>query len=913
MVELGYLKIIDRDSIVEARKKARKVALRLRCSEFRATRIETVISEICRLSYSEGTCLNAEVDIREIGGQQGLHIKFSGITQRVNLLFATQFFDRFTVNNTDDGSIIIEAFLYFKDFNPLLEEGIVDEVREILALPSRSELMREITQNNIELELQAKQLQMARIIAEEAAKAKADFLANMSHEIRTPMNAIMGMAYLAQKTELTPKQRDYIEKIYKSSQHLLGIINDILDFSKIEAGKLDVEVTDFKLQDVLENLANLIGEKCLAKGLELIFDVDPSLPNHLCGDPLRLGQILINYANNALKFTQRGEIIVRIRKMKQTRKFCFVKFEVQDTGIGMKPEQVGGLFQSFQQADTSTTRKYGGTGLGLAISKNLATLMGGKVGVITEYGKGSTFWFTVKLAIGQAEEENLLCSMDLINRRMLVVDDNLQARQVLRAMLHAMSCRVDEAESGDAALQMIQKANNTIDPYEVVYMDMQMPGINGIETVKRSNALKIKYKPRYIMVTGHGREEIFKESEDVGIEMVLLKPVNNSVLFDATIRILGGNIPDFIKNVDNSNKTHYNENLALISGASVLLVEDNELNQQVAVELLREINLNVDVAENGAIAVQKINESRYDLIFMDMQMPVMDGLEATRLIRGNEEFAKIPIVAMTANAMNGDRDKCLKVGMDDHLAKPLNPEELFTMLIKWIVPTNSHKDVSERQGGTPKTLPVVENELNMSIEGLNTTLGLKRAMNKQKLYISLLQKYVSGQKGVFDDLQGALIAGDWETAERLVHTLKGVSGTIGAVMLQERAEELESAIRQRVSSNVLAPLIEITSKLLATTIEQLILVLPAADEVIPKGPSSTTEEIVEMLIKLKPYLETRKPKKCEEILVEYRKLVWPEELKREGTDVERLTSKYKFKEAIIVVETIMNKLKGIRR
>jgi PAS domain S-box-containing protein len=695
----------------------------------------------------------------------------------------------------------------FYDRNRKLQ-GVFAAARDIT---ERKVLDRILQEKNVELE-------SARAVAEKANIAKSDFLSNMSHEIRTPMNAIIGMSYLALKTEMTPRQRDHIKKIKGAGQHLLSIINDILDLSKIEAGKLTVEITEFELEKVLDNVANLIAEKTTAKGLELVFDVDENVPLNLIGDPLRLGQILINYSNNAVKFTEKGEIDIVIRIKEQTDKDVVLHCAVRDTGIGLSQEQMGRLFQSFAQADTSTTRKFGGTGLGLVISKRLAELMGGEVGVESEPGKGSTFWFTARLGKGVGQHRKMALSSDLQGKRVLVVDDNENARLVLGNLLGSMSFKVDHAASGKEAIGAVDKAEAQGTPYDIVFLDWQMPEMDGIETAKQLRELPLNTMPHMAMVTAYGREEVIRGAEDVGIEDVLIKPVSASVLFESVVRILGDSMDE--GRIAGDAQTDTVAQLASIKGARILLVEDNELNQEVATELLRDVGFVVELAANGQIALDKIRSAQYDIVLMDMQMPVMDGITSTQEIRKDARFRDLPIVAMTANAMQGDRERCIAAGMNDHVAKPIEPEDLWKALLKWIKPRNP------AAAAKVITREAQDTRLPSAIEGLNIADGLRRVLGKKPLYLWMLRKFIAGQKAVTAEIRNALQVEDWTTAERLAHTLKGVAGNIGATSLPHMAEKVETAIRERQPRKAIDARLEELGKPLATLIAQLEQQLP---------------------------------------------------------------------------------------
>ncbi len=644
------------------------------------------------------------------------------------------------------------------------------------------------------------QLRHAKRLAENAANAKSEFLANMSHEIRTPMNAIIGLVRLCLGTELSAAQRDYLEKVYQSSNLLLKVINDILDFSKIEAGKLSLESAPFYLDDVLDNLSDMISLSAHEKGIEVLFDLAPDTPSQLKGDALRFGQILLNLAANAVKFTKKGEVVVQIRPARKTTEKVTLEVSVIDTGIGMRQEQIAGLFKSFTQADASTTRRFGGTGLGLVISRKLIRQMGGDIEVRSRPGQGSCFSFQVDFEMPRDSEAILDVNLplDLAGLKVLVVDDVASARKMFETTLSAFSFRVTCVASGEAAIRELAAAPAD-DPYHLVLMDHMMPGMNGIETARRIQKLsKISDIATIIMITAHGRDRVIEEARQAGIKSYLNKPVAPSTLFDTIVNVVGSTSG---RQKRGKPRDQWEiKTVEKLRGARILLVEDNKINQRVARELLRQGGMRVRTAENGREAVHLVATERFDAVLMDINMPEIDGYQATRIIRKKISDRQLPIIAMTANALTGDREKCLEAGMNDHVAKPVEAEKLFETLEKWIFVLNTGATSREtgqlafdpRQSLPPET---PGGSIFGHITGIDLETGLERTGGNPEFFMSLLKEFVEDHAADDQKIDQAFVRDDMQTAYRMVHTLKGVAGGIGAQALYESAGLLEFAIK----------------------------------------------------------------------------------------------------------------------
>lgn len=659
----------------------------------------------------------------------------------------------------------------------------------------------ELATRNRELQNTQSELEQARLAAEEAARAKSDFLANMSHEIRTPMNGIMGLTRLLGKQALTPLQADYVKKIMGTSEHLLRLINDILDLSKIESGKFSIESVPFSLDEVIQGLGSMVANRLQNKGLELLCRTSPALPRQLCGDPHRLGQLLLNYLDNAIKFTEHGEVEIRVLPVDKAglgADQLQVRFEVRDTGIGLSEEQATRLFQKFNQADSSTTRKYGGTGLGLALNKHLAEMMGGEVGLHSTLDQGSVFWFTARLGRVTKEVPTGAPLIDLRGARILVVDDNENARRVMLDLLRELDVQAQAEPSAASGIAALKQATAQGQPYDLVLMDWKMPGMDGVEACRRIHDLGLDGRGlRQVMVTAYGRQDLPPDLEEIGVSDVLFKPVTASALVDSMVRVLAdtrqpaGEARHIMLDPGGQESLLRGE-LARRQGARILLVEDNELNQLIASELLKDQGFSVDIAENGLQALEKVDQANYDMVLMDMQMPEMGGVEATRRIREQARHDALPIIAMTANVLQEDRDLAMSAGMNDYVAKPIDPDLLWQALVRWIAP----RPVATRTTGL--------GFLPEAVDGLDTEQGMRQMQGKEMLYQKILTRFCTSQADSMRNLSTALVAGDRTLAIRTAHTLKGLAGTIGAVRLNAMLEKLERELVSDSQSDAVA-------------------------------------------------------------------------------------------------------------
>ena len=722
----------------------------------------------------------------------------------------------------------------------VLERHVAERSRMLVSV--NQELEHEI--HKLRAAEEAKiQAEAAKSEAETANQIKDEFLANMSHEIRTPMNAIIGLSHLCLQTAMTVKQQDYLKKINGSAKSLLRILNDILDVSKIEAGKMEIEQTTFELEDVMANVATIVGNRAHEKKLEFLLQTTPDVPHLLIGDPLRLSQVLINLAGNAVKFTQHGEVIVRVARARETNDEVVLRFSVIDTGIGMTQQEIDKLFHPFTQADSSTTRKFGGTGLGLTISKRLVEMMGGRIWVESNPGFGSRFIFVARFHKPEKQLNYGLAAIDdLRGLRVLAVDQSENSLHILQGYLESFGLNVAVAGNIQDALDQVKRANNERKPFGLVVINCKLPEMDGIELAHKLHELTfLSFRPKVLMITSSDQDELMQKLDSQTVDGILAKPFQQSKLLDAVSKVSGRSVLSSGRFKIISEQLNP-ELLSHIRGARLLLVEDNEINRQVAQEMLEGFGLDVTTAENGEEAIALLAAEEFDGVLMDMQMPVMDGVTATRLIRKNPRFAKLPIIALTANVMVSEQNEFVGAGITDYIGKPIDPDRLVTALAKWVRPTMAPagtalsapaEKVQEVQDGKEgqkmqegnevqavKEMKKAESETLPVLPGVNVAETVRRMGGSVTLYCKLLDKFRTTERNFVSTIRETLAADDLKTAERQAHTLRGTAGTLGAKGLQELAASLEACIHKDELGEV-DPLLEKTGVELAAFIASI--------------------------------------------------------------------------------------------
>ena len=689
----------------------------------------------------------------------------------------------------------------------------------------------------------------ATAIAEAATEAKSRFLASMSHEIRTPMNAILGFSYLILNTSLTTKQMDYVSKIDFSAKSLLKIINDILDFSKIEAGELDIEFIDFNLEEVITSVSNLVSQKVFEKGLELITHIAPNVPIALVGDPLRLGQVLTNFCNNAVKFTSKGEIVIDVTRVTENDESVELQFAVKDTGIGIKEDDKSKLFNAFQQADTSTTREFGGTGLGLVISENLANLMNGDIWFESKKNVGSTFYFSAKFQKQKVQiKKQSFSSEDFFEMKILLCNNNPTTNKFLTEVLESFSFKVDSVTSKQEALALLAQSSEM--PYKLVITDYVELAKNNIETLK---LIKDEYNVPILMLISQYQEKIIDIGIIEAINYFLIKPFNSSDLLNAIMELFGKVGERNLVIRDERNQ--YQDVLENIRGSLILLAEDNEINQQLTVEMFEAVDIQVEIANNGLQAVEMVKNSgspsKYSLVLMDIQMPEMDGYDATTEIKKLKDYETLPIIAMTADAMLDVKQKCLDVGMVDYLTKPIVPEKVIEAMVRWINPKN------KLTTNKPKPYRIIKRKKSISnveipqINGVNINDALKYVGNDKKLLVSLLVKFLVNEDFEIK-VKEALENGNRDEAIRLIHTLKGNAGLLGMNELKDATNKAQNALLKDASLAV--------DSFIPNILDQLLPIIDSlkiefSNKGVANSKLSFVAEVKDKLSKLKSLLE----------------------------------------------------------
>jgi two-component system, sensor histidine kinase and response regulator len=922
VIALGHIPLTSEAAHVEARKKVRRLCLALGLDVIESTRLAAAVSGLGRAAFRAGPGARLLVGLADYQSRRALELAVEARSPLPPLPWAGSFFDGVQGGGAG-GDGVLRLFRWLPGSALAMDDDSVRALRALVETRSREELMSELRATNRRLEEHQAQLEetiaqrtadlrVAMDRADAANRAKSAFLATMSHEIRTPMNAVINMTGLALETELTPRQRQYLNVVYSSARNLLGLINDILDFSKIEAEKLEIEAAPFRLRTVLEELTETFRARVVEKHVELIVHVLLDVPDFLVGDALRVRQVLTNLIGNAFKFTDRGEVALRVSLAPPRPgrpapgKGVDLLFAVRDSGVGIPKEQQGRLFQPFTQADSSTSRKYGGTGLGLAISRRLAQLMGGDLTFESEAGRGTTFVFTARFGLQEGPETHAATVPEgLRTRRVLVVEDTDTSRELLETFFQGFAIRCASVASAEEGLELLQQHNagGGSDPFGLVLVDWLLPGMNGLDAAARIRGRPETRELPVILMSAYAGKEEEARCAEAGVNVFLPKPITPSSLYDAILEARG-------LRPAAARRESVVQLEREFEGVRVLLAEDNEANQFVAQELLTRLGIELEIAEDGREAVAMVRGGRFAAVLMDMQMPEMDGLEATQRIRQDPAFRDLPIIAMTANAMKADVDACLGAGMNGFVSKPIDRVALVQALRRWLPRPGAVAGTAGSPPLPPAPSAPAGADTPPALEGIDVGGAVRRLGLPFESLRPMLLRFADGQRKTLEELRAAVTAGDGAAARRHAHALAGAAGNLGADGLREAAKALELAARDGRPD---------LSDLLGDVVQRADVVFRSIDSLRPQartdgGPGVPAAAAVEParlrapLERLRLALADLDLSGCAEGLQEVARLNLPDDLRQKAARLQELIDGYEYDEAGVVVQQLLDGL-----